>query len=420
MATTYSPRVHQLESELRSNLNQQASIVASGKLDKSTEARSTYDKLISEEKDISATLHGLKRAEDGLAKSAEWRQSQQIENIPSAVASRIVGELKQREDRSEKRMQELRESFFHFIKSGERRALTSNTDAQGEATVPQEFGVLTQATKLYGTIASLVNVQHESNGRASKQPVSNDVTNYATIVGQGNSGAEGDPTVFSQTPATTADSIRTKVIASLELAADATAGGGLENYLTQLFGVRIGRSLEHIVTLGTDPAGNQAAASPTGGLLASLSPLTTTTALANGLQWTDFVNAFSAIDPSYLRSANARVFMNWNTMMTLAAIKDTTGRSLFVPNAQGGIDSILGVKTELNQALPNIAANSTPVIVGDVSKAYSLTLSGLKTQRFSQAPELIDTNSVELIGYVRASASTLLPSAAGVIKIAAS
>jgi HK97 family phage major capsid protein len=389
---------------------------------KTAEARTALEKLQQQEKDITEHLSALKRVEDGIARAANEQQRSQIEAIPaaiSAIPNAVARVVAANEGRSEQRLQELRKSYLNFIK-GEKRDVTSANDTAGEALVPQEFGVLTTATKLYGVIASLVNVNHESNGRASKQPITSDVTNFATIVGQGNSVAEADPTVFSQTPTSTADSIRTKVIASLELAADATAGGGLENYLTQLFGVRIGRSLEHIVTLGTDPAGNQAAASPTGGLLASLSPLTTTTALANGLQWTDFVNAFSAIDPSYLRSAAARVFMNWNTMMTLAAIKDTTGRSLFVPNAQGGIDSILGVKTELNQALPNIAANSTPVIVGDVSKAYSLTLSGLKTQRFSQAPELIDTNSVELIGYVRASASTLLPSAAGVIKIAAS
>jgi HK97 family phage major capsid protein len=425
MSVTYSPKVSQLESELRANLNQQATLSLNLK---SPETRSAFDKLQAQEVLINGQLGMLKQIESKLGASAAEQQAhaqrEAVSNVPNEVAQhlRSIGALPSSADeaRSENRLQELRKSFAGFIKDGARRDLISSTDGQGEATVPVEFGVLTQATKLFGPIAGLVNVQHENNGRAYKQPISNDVSNYATISGQGNSGPEGDPTVLSATPNTTADSLRTKTIASIQLVQDAAAGGTLEQYLFQLFGVRIGRSMEHLVTLGTDPAGNVAAASPAGGLLASLSPLTVTTAVANSLQWTDFVNAASAIDPSYLRGENSRWFMNWGTMMTLAAQKDTTGRPLWTPNAQGGIDSILGIKVELNQALPNIAANSTPVVLGDASKAYSITTSSLKVQRFQQAPGLIENNLVELNGYVRVSGVSLLPSAMGTIKIAAS
>jgi HK97 family phage major capsid protein len=416
-----SPVVTRLESELRANLNQQASLALV--INKNPEARTTMDKLTQQESAISEQLRLLKHVESRLEASAAAQQSQQQRSHIATLPSEVVNHLERNGHiapvTQNGRMQQLRQSYANFIK-GERRDLVSSGDTTGEALVPLEFGVLTQATKLYGPIANLVTVRNEDNGRVAKYPVSNDANNYATIVGQGNSGGEQEPTVFSATPNTVGDSLRTKVLASIPLAQDAAAGGTLEQYLVQLFGVRIARSLEHLVTLGTDPAGNAAAASPAGGLLASLAPLTTTTAIANSLQWTDFVNAASAIDPSYLRGENSRWFMNWQTMMTLAAQKDATGRPLWTPNAQGGIDSILGIKVELNQALPSIAANSTPVILGDASKAYGITLSGLKTQRFQQAPGLIELNLIEMLGYVRVSGVSLLSAAMGTIKIAAS
>lgn len=359
-----------------------------------------------------AALQGISRKLNG----SESRQAKEtLSDIQSTVAKIAAPAIA---PSPESKRQQLRKSYLQFIK-GEQRDLLSNSDAAGEATVPQEFGVLTQATKLFGPIASLVNVRYETNGRAVKMPISNDVANFATLVAQGNSGAEGDPILASAVPTVTADSLRTKTIASIQLFEDSLENGTLEDYLVQLFGVRVGRSLESLVTLGKDPAGNVAAASPTGGLLASLSPLTTTAAVADSIGFSDFTAAFAALDPSYLRSPNARVFMNWATMMALADQRDDMDRPFWTPNTQSGIDSILGVKVELNQALPNIAANTTPIIVGDVSKAYSITLSPLKTQRFQEGIGLVEQNLVELIGYVRVSASKLLSTAAGTIKIAA-
>jgi HK97 family phage major capsid protein len=287
-------------------LNSMATLASKGQHD--TEVYRALEKAANEEDENLAALRKLAslQTEDDRANTPKVV----ADAVSSAVRSTMPGVLSSftntGEQTREHRMQELRESFMRFIK-GEHRDLISTGDTTGEALVPQEFSVLTQATKLFGPIASLVSVRHENDGHVSKHPVSNDVSNYAVLVGQGNSGAEADPTVFSAIPNTVSDSLYTKTIASIQLAHDATAGGNLEQYLTQLFGVRIGRSLEHLVTLGTDPAGNVAAASPTGGLLASLSPLTTTTAVANGLGWNDFVNAASAIDPSYLRGENSRL-----------------------------------------------------------------------------------------------------------------
>ena len=155
----------------------------------------------------------------------------------------------------------------------------------------------------------------------------------------------------------------------------------LDAFIRGAFGVRYGRGLEKIVTLGVDSAGTALPNAPVGGLLATATVGTTTATLAAGIGWTDIVNAFGALDAAYINPGTAWMF-NTNTRATLLGMKDGFSRPFWTPDpsADGPFSKLLGYDVVLNQAMPNAGvANATPIVFGDLASAYLLRTDGQPT-----------------------------------------
>jgi HK97 family phage major capsid protein len=70
---------------------------------------------------------------------------------------------------------------------------------------------------------------------------------------------------------------------------------------------------------------------------------------------------------------NATFLMNSNTAIRLRQIKDSTGRYLWAPtgNLIEGVDHpLLGQRVEIDENMPDIAANALPVAFGDITQGY--------------------------------------------------
>ena len=70
---------------------------------------------------------------------------------------------------------------------------------------------------------------------------------------------------------------------------------------------------------------------------------------------------------------NARFIMNKDTLGQVRMLKDTTGRYLWQDSLQSGVPGLLaGYEVVEAEDMPNIAANSTPIVFGDFQRACTI------------------------------------------------
>jgi len=72
--------------------------------------------------------------------------------------------------------------------------------------------------------------------------------------------------------------------------------------------------------------------------------------------------------------ANAKWKMNRKTRATLAKVRDTDGKPVFKRNMiEGGVDRIAGYPVVLDDTMPDIDADSLPIIFGDLKAAFAMS-----------------------------------------------
>jgi HK97 family phage major capsid protein len=309
------------------------------------------------------------------------------------------------ESKEAKTAQEKR-AFSRYITHGEQRDITTaGTGINGGALVPQGFeGVLHDAMKFFGPVSTLVGQKKTNNsGAPMKISLANDTGNTLTVLGETVAVSETDPSAFVSYILST-DTVTTGLVkVSLQELQDSAFD--LDGWLRSKFGMRYGRGLEQMITVGNS--------SNVASLLASC---TTVAAVGNGtaaggtnaiagvdgansIGYLDIVNLYAALDPAY--HASASFMMSSTVRAYLLGVKNTFGQPLFIPNPNGGaFDTLLGRPVVLNQAMPSIAANAKTVIFGDLSQGYLFRSDGdLTILRLNE--RYADTLEVGFIGYSR-------------------
>lgn len=233
---------------------------------------------------------------------------------------------------TEDRKKAFNEAFRVYARHGlgalnaEQRDLVTTSDVTGGALIPQEFGgVLHEAQKFYGPIASMVAQKvTDNNGRPMKISYANDTANGIKLLStEGSSSpAETDPGFVSAILGV--DTI-TGGLVKVSFQELEDSAFNLDSWLRQAFSIRYARGIEKAVTLGVDSAGTTLPNQATGGLVASASLGTTTAALANGIGWDDLVNTLSALDPAYINQ-DTKWVMSSSTRNYLLGLKDGFGR----------------------------------------------------------------------------------------------
>jgi len=282
---------------------------------------------------------------------------------------------------AETRRDRLNAAFRSYARTGridaEYRDLLSTSDVTGGALVPQEFyPELTNALKFYGPIATKVKQKvTDGTGRPLKVSLGNDTTNgLVLLTTEGSSSPqETDPAFQSKMVGT--DTVSGGLVKiSFEEMADSSFN--LDTAIREYFGLRYGRGMEIAVTTGKDSAGTVLPNFSTGGLLGAATVGTTTATLAAGIGWDDLSNAFSALDPAY--AVTPSWVMNSGTRSYLLGLKDGFGRPYFLnsPGDSAPFSKIMGFDIVINQAMPNMGANATPILFGDLEKSFLLRTDG--------------------------------------------
>lgn len=333
------------------------------------ENRASADAMLAEVTVIDGDIHRLRNIEKLQA------EAKQFERAPRAAVN----------PGTEDRKKSFNEAFRMYARHGyaalnaEQRDLVTTSDTTGGALIPQEFGgILHEAQKFYGPIASMVQQKvTDNNGRPLKISFANDTSNGVKLLG-----TEGSSSPTETDPG----------FVSAILGVDTVTGGlvkvsfqeledsafNLDSWLRNAFSIRYARGIEKAVTLGLDQAGTALPNFSTGGLVAAATVGTTTGTIAAGIGWDDLVNAFSALDPAYVNQ-DTKWVMSSQTRNYLVGLKDGFGRPFFTPDPSNNapFSKLMGYDIVLDQAMPATGvANALPILFGDLSKAYMLRTDG--------------------------------------------
>jgi HK97 family phage major capsid protein len=190
----------------------------------------------------------------------------------------------------------------------------------------------------------------------------------------------------------------------------------LATELERLGKSRVGRGLEKLLVQGTDQAGTVDVNNT--GILNLAQVATTTTALANGVEWGDLISLYDALDSAYL--PNAAWFMSSKVRNTLLKTMSGLGLPFFTPAPTlGAFDLLLGRPIVITQSLVQnlTTANSLPILFGDLSSALAVVdtplISQLSTERYAER------NLVLLQLFVRCGSTDMVPAALQGLKLAA-
>jgi HK97 family phage major capsid protein len=304
---------------------------------------------------------------------------------------------------AEQRKKAFNATFKQYARYGmgslnaEQRALLTTSDATGGALIPQEFeGVLHDALKFYGPIATKVSQKITNNdGRPMKVSYANDTANGLTLLAtEGTSSpAATDPTFVSAL--LNVDTV-TGGLVKVSFQELEDSAFDLDSWIREKFAVRYARGVEKAITLGTDSAGTALPSQVSGGLVSVAAVGTVTATIAGGIGWTDLVNTFAALDPAYAENPEAAWVMSSTTRNYLLGLKDGFGRPYFTPDPNSGnpFKQLLGHDIVLNQSMTSaLTANKIPILYGDLKSSYMLRTDGAPSilrldERFAELLEV--------------------------------
>ncbi len=256
--------------------------------------------------------------------------------------------------------------------------------------VPTGFeNQIENATKYYAPLmdSDVFTTMTTASGNPLPFPTSNDTNQSATIVGEGASIPEVDPSagqiIFAAYKLTSG-----VVKASVELLQDSAFD--IEAWLSERFGIRYGRGLEGFLTNGTgssQPTGILSAVAASGAtpVIAAGSSESTggSQTGVNSIGYSDLVNLEHSVDPSYRQ--RAKYMFHDQTLSAIKRIIDKFGRPLWAPGiAVDEPDTLNGYEYVINQSMPQIAASATTVVFGDLKKFIVRKVSGISVQRLNE------------------------------------
>lgn len=277
-----------------------------------TESRAQFDAM---DRDVRAVEEDITRAERVASFDREQNSFTRVPR-PGVNNSGSLESMSADEKRSR-----VNKAFRSYIQHGyngmnqEHRDLL--TTGSAGALIPQEFfPVLTEALKFYGPIVNELK-QRVTPGSAQPLKISltNDTVNSLTLIGEGTTISEADPTFQSRIVG--ADLLSSGLVkVSVQELEDSSFD--LSEWLREAFSIRYGRGIENAATNAVDGGGNPL---PNFTSLTSIAQVVATTAaLASGIGWSDLTNLYSGLDVAYL--PNAKWSMSPATRNYLVGLKD--------------------------------------------------------------------------------------------------
>ena len=342
--------------------------------ERAAEIEREFDAMMAEHDKIGSQVERLKKLEaaesrandgddrrplgaDGEQRGAETQKVAEYREVFSKAVREGVAAL----DKEERNLLMQRQSEVpHEI-----RAQSTGTDSAGGYTVPTEFsGEIDKAMAAWGPMwdANIVRELSTGNGRRIDWPTVDDTAKTGRIKAE-NASVDDDGTddvAFGtkQLDAYIYDTGMVKV--PLELLQDSAFN--MESLLNDLFGERLGRLANSVLTTGTGSS------QPNG--IVTASGLGKTAASATAITADELIDLVHSVDPAYRASPKCRFMFNDSTMAAIRKLKDGQGNYLWQMGdvRTGEPNRILGHSYSVNQAMASIATGNKTVLFGDFSK----------------------------------------------------
>lgn len=297
----------------------------------------------------------------------------------------------------------------------ELRAQSTGTDAAGGYTVPQEFsGEIDRQMAMWGPMwdAAIVRELVTSNGREIDWPTVNDTGNGGVLKAENaevTDDASGD-VVFGEKKLNAYIYDTKMVRVPIELLQDSAFN--IEALLGDLFGERLGRQANTVLTTGTGSSQPQGIVPAAG----SGKVATSTTALDAD----ELIDLVHSVDPAYRSSPFCRWMFNDATMAAVRKLKDGDGNYLWQMGdvRTGEPNLLLGHPYSVNQAMANPEASARPIIFGDMSRYVVRKVMGFQVLTLRE--RYAERFQVGMVGFKRFDGELLNAAAVKALVMAAS
>jgi HK97 family phage major capsid protein len=288
------------------------------------------------------------------------------------------------------RAPEYRAGFRNYLTKGtmeSRAALSVSADG---VLIPQGFqDNLEIVMKAYSRMRNYCTVVTSESGNLLPWPVMDDTANSGSWLTEASAMNQSSPT-FSNVQLGAYLLSSDQVLVSVQALQDFAFHP--EAFLTEAFGVRLGRGTNKAFTVGdgsTIPiVGLLPALIAAGGRSVRLVGANANSGNAgdtnlNSLGTDDFSNLIAALDPAYrdgaMFMANAATFDHCRTL------KDKYGRPIWdVSLAAGDPTKIFGYPFDFNQDMPLLGAGNNPIIFGNFKKYIVREVLGITAVRFNE------------------------------------
>jgi HK97 family phage major capsid protein len=265
------------------------------------------------------------------------------------------------------------------------------TGAAGGYTVPPAFRQkIVERLNYVASMRQLAEVITTDTGATLPWPTVDDTANEGAILAENTQVTEQDVT-FGQANLDAYMYTSKLVRLSLQLLQDNAFG--LEGWLANALGARIGRVQNRHFTVGTGTGQPD-------GIVTSASVGITAAAVA-AVTYDELVDLTESLDPAYLSTGNARFMMSQAARKLLRKLKDSQGRPLWEPSLQAGApDTLMGYGLTLNNYMSTPATGVKSILFGDIREAYVIRdVSDFALLRLSE--RYADYLQVGFIGFQR-------------------
>ncbi|NUP32438.1 MAG: phage major capsid protein [Streptomycetaceae bacterium] len=235
------------------------------------------------------------------------------------------------------------------------------TGAAGGYTVPPAFRQkIVERITYVAAMRQLAEVITTDTGATLPWPTVDDTGNEGAILAENTQVTEQDVT-FGQANLDAYMYTSKLVRLSLQLLNDNAFG--LEAWLANALGARIGRVQNRHFTVGTGTGQPD-------GLITAASVGVTAAGVA-AITYDELVDLTESLDPAYLSTGNARFMMSQAARKLLRKLKDGQNRPLWEPSLQAGApDTLMGYGLTLNNYMSAPATGVKSIGFGDIREAY--------------------------------------------------
>jgi HK97 family phage major capsid protein len=244
-----------------------------------------------------------------------------------------------------------------------RNTMSTTTGSQGGFSVPTLVANrFADILKDYSAVRRTAEVITTETGGPFGWPISDGSAETAELVAENATATGLDPS-FATVPLVTWKYSSKTIAVPFELMQDSNLD--IENYVLDRFAARIGRLQNTHFSVGTGTG------QPTGFSAAAAVGKTGTTGQTLTVIHDDLIDLTGAVDPAY--RAKGAVFMTSDAgRKVLLKLKDSQARPLYLPNALGEPESVMGYELVTNNDVAVPAANARSLFFGSWRVGYKV------------------------------------------------